>query len=254
MDAEDLSRRSLLQLIVAALGAAALPVGWPEIARASQEAHAAFQPPGEARLSFLSAAEAADVEAVAAQIIPTDDTPGARDAGVVYFIDRALATFLSRLADDYRVQLAEFQMTFRGRHPGAASFGALPSAEQIDYLETVDRTPFFDTTRLLTLLGMISGPIVDSLSTTPLLLIHSVSRHGTPCSLQYSGRGFPAETALGSVIAIESTSCRCSRKNRNRAAGRTGTWRLPAGSPDTMSRVHRLHPPAARLDPPPRSS
>ena len=158
MDAEDLSRRSLLQFIVAALGAAALPVGWPEIAQASQEAHAASQLPGEARLSFLSAVEAADVEAVAAQIIPTDDTPGARDAGVVYFIDRALATFLSRLADDYRAQLAEFQMTFRGRHPGVASFGALPSAEQIDYLETVDRTPFFDTTRLLTLLGMFSMP------------------------------------------------------------------------------------------------
>jgi len=158
MDAEDLSRRSLLQLIVAALGAASLPVGWPEIAQASQEAHAASHPPAEARLSFFSAVEAADVEAVAAQIIPTDDTPGARDAGVVYFIDRALATFLSRLADDYRAQLAEFQMTFRGRHPGAASFGALPSAEQIDYLATVDRTPFFDTTRLLTLLGMFSMP------------------------------------------------------------------------------------------------
>jgi gluconate 2-dehydrogenase gamma chain len=158
MDADDLSRRSLLQFIVAALGAAALPVGWPEIAQASQEAHAASQLPGEARLSFLSAVEAADVEAVAAQIIPTDDTPGARDAGVVYFIDRALATFLTRLADDYRAQLAEFQMTFRGRHPGAASFGALPSAEQIDYLATVVRTPFFDTTRLLTLLGMFSMP------------------------------------------------------------------------------------------------
>jgi len=158
MDAEDLSRRSLLQLIVAALGAASLPVGWPEIGQASQEAHAASHLPGEARLSFFSAVDAADVEAVAAQIIPTDDTPGARDAGVVYFIDRALATFLSRLADDYRAQLAEFQMTFRGRHPGAASFGALPSAEQIGYLETVDRTPFFDTTRLLTLLGMFSMP------------------------------------------------------------------------------------------------
>src|SRR6185295_5187517 len=117
MDAEDLSRRSLLQFIAAALGAVALPAGWAEIAQASQEAHAASRLPGEARLSFLTAAEAADVEAVAAQIIPTDDTPGARDAGVVYFIDRALATFLSRLAGDYRAQLGEFQVTFRGRHP-----------------------------------------------------------------------------------------------------------------------------------------
>jgi len=158
MDADDLSRRSLLQFIVAALGAASLPVGWPEIAQASQEARAASHPPAEARLSFFSAVEAADVEAVAAQIIPTDDTPGARDAGVVYFIDRALATFLSRLADDYRAQLAYVQMTFRARNPGAASFGALPSAEQIDYLATVVRTPFFDTTRLLTLLGMFSMP------------------------------------------------------------------------------------------------
>ena len=158
MDTEDLSRRSLLQAIVATIGAAALPLGWAEIVQASQEAHAASQASGETRMSFLSAAEAADVEAVAAQIIPTDDTPGAREAGVVSFIDRALATFLSRLAIDYRAQLTDFQVTFRGQHPGAASFAALPSDEQVAYLETVDRTPFFDTTRLLTLLGMFSLP------------------------------------------------------------------------------------------------
>ena len=96
MDTEDLSRRSLLQAIAPTIGAAALPFSWAEIAQASQEAHAhaASHAAGEARLSFLSAAEAADVEAVAAQIIPTDDTPGAREAGVVYFIDRALGSFL----------------------------------------------------------------------------------------------------------------------------------------------------------------
>ena len=158
MDTEDLSRRSLLQAIVATIGAAALPLGWAEIAQASQEAHAASQPAGEARLSFLSAAEAADVEAVAAQIIPTDDTPGAREAGVVYFIDRALGSFFSQLATDYRAQLTDFQVTFRGRHPGAASFAALPPGEQVEYLKTVDGTPFFDTTRLLTILGMFSMP------------------------------------------------------------------------------------------------
>jgi gluconate 2-dehydrogenase gamma chain len=158
METEDLSRRSLLQAIVATIGAAALPLGWAEIAQASHEARAASQPAGEARMSFLSAAEAADIEAVAAQIIPTDDTPGAREAGVVYFVDRALVTFLPQLASDYRAQLAEFQVTFRGRHPGAASFAALPSEEQVEYLKTVDRTPFFDTTRLLTLLGMFSMP------------------------------------------------------------------------------------------------
>ena len=39
-------------------------------------------------------------ETTDAQIVPSDDTPGAREAGVIYFIDRALATFLARLATD----------------------------------------------------------------------------------------------------------------------------------------------------------
>ena len=133
-------------------------MGWLEIAQAAHEAHVAAQLAGEAKISFLSAAEAADIDAVTAQIIPTDDTPGAREAGVVYFIDRALATFLSQLASDYRAHLAEFQAAFREQQPRAASFASLISEQRVHYLRTVDHTPFFDTTRLLTLLGMFSLP------------------------------------------------------------------------------------------------
>ena len=119
---------------------------------------AAGQAGAGAKLSFLTAAEAADIEAVAAQIVPTDDSPGAREAGVVYFIDRALATFYSQLAGDYRAQLASFQAAFRERHPAAGSFAALTSEQQIEYLKGIDQTPFFATTRLLTLLGMFALP------------------------------------------------------------------------------------------------
>ena len=45
------------------------------------------------RFEVLSDADAADIEAAAAQIIPSDGTPGAREARVVYFIDKSLATF-----------------------------------------------------------------------------------------------------------------------------------------------------------------
>ena len=83
MEGDDISRRALLQAIAATLGAAALPLGWAEIVLAAHQAHAAAHSAGESTRSFLSASEAADVEAVAAQIIPTDDTPGAREAGVV---------------------------------------------------------------------------------------------------------------------------------------------------------------------------
>ena len=150
---DDLSRRLLLQAIAATLGAAVLPTGWVDIA--SADVHAPDQ-----KLSLLSESEAADVEAVAAQIVPTDDTPGAREAGVILFIDRALATVLSHLAVDYRAQLADFQAAFRKQRPAAdaGSFAALASEQQIEYLKTVDRTPFFEATRLLTLLGMFTMP------------------------------------------------------------------------------------------------
>jgi gluconate 2-dehydrogenase gamma chain len=159
MDSANLSRRSLLQAIAATLATAATPFGWAEIAQAMDDAPAATPLGADAKISFLSAAEAADVEAVACQIIPTDDTPGAREAGVVYFIDRALATSLSQLAGDYRAQLAAFQAAFREQHPAAVSFAALPSEQQVEYLKGADETPFFNTTRLLTLLGMFALPV-----------------------------------------------------------------------------------------------
>jgi gluconate 2-dehydrogenase gamma chain len=160
MERADLSRRSLLQAVAAVMATAAVPLGWVEIAQAMDmdQAHAAGPAGSDAKISFLSAAEAADVDAVAAQIIPTDDSPGAREAGVVHFIDRALATFFSQLAGDYRAQLAAFRASYRERHPAALSFASLTSEQQIEHLNRIDRTPFFNTTLLLTLLGMFTLP------------------------------------------------------------------------------------------------
>jgi Gluconate 2-dehydrogenase subunit 3 len=158
MESVNLSRRSLLQAIAGVVATAATPLGWAEVVQAMDEAHAAVHVGSDAKLSFLSAAEAADVEAVAAQIVPTDDSPGAREAGVIYFIDRALGTFFSQLASDYRAQVATFQAAYRERHPAVRSFASLTSEQQVAYLKEIDQTPFFKTTRLLTLLGMFSLP------------------------------------------------------------------------------------------------
>jgi gluconate 2-dehydrogenase gamma chain len=158
MESTNLSRRSLLQAIAATITTAATPFGWADVAHAMDQAQAGAHAAGGARLAFLSAAEAVDVEAVAAQIVPSDDLPGAREAGAVRFIDRALATFFSQIAGDYRAQLAGFQATYRERHPGAVSFTALTSEQQIALLTRVEQSPFLTTTRLLTLLGMFSLP------------------------------------------------------------------------------------------------
>ena len=158
METRSHSRRSLLQAIAAVMATAAAPIGWTEVAQAFDQAHAAAHTTGKARLSFLTAIEAADIEAVAAQIIPTDGFPGAREAGVVYFIDRALATFFSQLASDYRAQLTTFQAGYRNQYPGSRSFALLTSEQQVEWLKAIDHTPFFTTTHLLTLLGMFTLP------------------------------------------------------------------------------------------------
>jgi gluconate 2-dehydrogenase gamma chain len=158
MERDELSRRSLLQAIAATLGAAAVPLSWMEVANAAHSAHAAAQAPAAGGVAFFKAADAADVEAIAAQIIPGGDTPGAREAGAIDFIDRALGTFFSRLAPEFMTQLAEFQAACRGRFGESHSFASLAGSDQIEFLRTVERTPFFDRVRLLTLLGMFTNP------------------------------------------------------------------------------------------------
>lgn len=71
---------------------------------------------------FLTEEEAGLVIAIAEQIIPADEYPGATDAGVVYFIDKQLAGFYNNYQQTYRsglaaVQqycLAQFKMKFEG--------------------------------------------------------------------------------------------------------------------------------------------
>lgn len=152
------SRRVFLRVAGGALGGALLTLELSKVAHAAHAAHDAQQSPGEPTTSFLSQAELADVDAITAQIIPTDQTPGAREAGVALFIDRALATFFGRMAPDFRSQLAGFRLRCQAQHPDASSFAALTSQQQMELLKQVERTPFFERVRLLTLVGMFAMP------------------------------------------------------------------------------------------------
>lgn len=158
MDGEERSRRSLLQSMAATLGAAALPLSWAEVAAAAHEAQLAAQSTAPSTFSLFSDRDAAEIEAITAQIVPSDETPGAREAGVVHFIDRALGTFFQHLLADFSAGLAAFQAACREQNPGASSFAALPADRQIAFLKTVDSTPFFDRIRMLTLCGMFTMP------------------------------------------------------------------------------------------------
>ena len=152
------SRRMFLRVMGGALGGAWLTLDLSKVAAAAHAAQRAQEEPGQPATAFLSQAELADVDAITAQIIPSDSTPGAREAGVALFIDRALATFFGRMAPDFRSQLAAFRLRCQSQHPDVSSFAALTSPQQIDFLKLVEGTPFFGRMRLLTLVGLFAMP------------------------------------------------------------------------------------------------
>lgn len=60
---------------------------------------------------FFSEAEARLLIPMCEQIIPRDDTPGATDAGVIFYIDRQLSSVFSRHQQTYRLGLKSFRKT-----------------------------------------------------------------------------------------------------------------------------------------------
>ncbi|MDP8983932.1 MAG: gluconate 2-dehydrogenase subunit 3 family protein [Pseudomonadota bacterium] len=157
---DETSRRSFLLSTGGLLTTAWLGTQWAAISAAAHhaDAMAAAGTAPALGFQFLSPAEAKDVEAIAAQIVPSGASAGAREAHAVYFIDRALATFFAAEAADFRRGLGEFQAKFRGLYPQADAFAEASAETQIAFLTTVDRTPFFGGTRMLTVLGMFSSP------------------------------------------------------------------------------------------------
>jgi hypothetical protein len=157
MSEPDGSRRKFLCGSGGALAGAWLASNWPAIAAAHEHAAQAATAAGPTAFAFLSAADAADVDAIAAQILPSGSTPGAREAHAVHFIDRALATFFAERAPAFRAGLSEFQQSFRMARPASRSFSAAAAEEQTAFLLSADRTPFFSSVRFLTVVGTLGA-------------------------------------------------------------------------------------------------
>ncbi|MEO6444609.1 MAG: gluconate 2-dehydrogenase subunit 3 family protein [Gemmatimonadaceae bacterium] len=105
----------------------------------------------------LSPDEALQLAAVAERIIPSEDGPGAREAGVIFFSDRALGSFAAAELPLVRQGLADLDA--RARHlPGAIPFDKLEASQQDALLREVEAEPFFDAFRRLTIVGMFANP------------------------------------------------------------------------------------------------
>ncbi|MCC6317997.1 MAG: gluconate 2-dehydrogenase subunit 3 family protein [Gemmatimonadaceae bacterium] len=150
------SRRSFI-ISAAGLGAAWLATDWALVEDAlAHAARSVTQPPPA--FTALSAAEARDLDAMAQRIVPTTETPGAKEAGVIFFIDKALATFDKAALPEVRRGLADLRARATRRQRGAASFAALPVRDQDAILAAIEKTPFFEQMRTATMVGMFGDP------------------------------------------------------------------------------------------------
>ncbi len=158
MSTRGKSRRSFLVESVSGLGAAWFAANYAGILATEQYVLEAAQSGQPGTLAFFTQAQAAEVEAMAAQIIPTDDTPGAREARVVYFIDRALVTFERDSQSDYTRGLAELEAQTKQLVPSGSKFSALTSDQQVQVLTAMEKTPFFNLVRTHTISGFFASP------------------------------------------------------------------------------------------------
>lgn len=156
MSDRGISRRAFVERSGSAFGAAWLAFQPPAVQAAAREAHRAKT----LGLPFevLAPNEATELEAIAAQIFPTDETPGAREAGVIYFIDRALGSFAASQLESVRAGLRDLQRRVSAKHAGVGRLSALPFDAQTDLVRDIEDTAFFAGVRSLTLLGMFTDP------------------------------------------------------------------------------------------------
>ena len=124
-------------------------------------------------LRFFTAAEARVVQAACERIFPSDDSgPGAKEAGVVVYIDRQLAGPYGR--DKHRYTKPPFvesipEHGYQGKEAPRdiyragirqlGDYAALSASERDDRLRSIETTVFFRLLRQHTIEGMFSDPM-----------------------------------------------------------------------------------------------
>ena len=140
------------ELLLSALSAATLS----DIASAQQHAQSAKA--SDAAFRYLSPVDAREIDALAAQIIPSDGTPGAKEAGCIHFIDRALETFDREKRELYRTGLAAAQKKRTELFPQSQTLAGLEGSQAIELIKGIEQTEFFKLLRTHTIMGFLATP------------------------------------------------------------------------------------------------
>ncbi len=130
---------------------------WPEVLTAQQHARTAAASQTGA-FETLDVDAAAEIQAIAAQIIPSVDGPGATEAGVIYFIDRALSTFARDERAAYRLGMSQLQRKRKQLFPQSTTIVSLSDEQQKTLIQEIEASAFFELLRTHTVLGFLGSP------------------------------------------------------------------------------------------------
>jgi gluconate 2-dehydrogenase gamma chain len=173
----DVARREFLTGAALGAGVVAGVRLLPEASAQTHAQHAAAGAPvpicahsnGDGHGAFLNDTDAETVAAFTERLMPgAPGKPGARDAGVLNYIDLALAGAYADLQDFYRRGLAQLDAYCRKAH--GEPFVGLAAAQQDEVIGALEEgkagefawptaQAFFDTLRTHTMEGMFADPI-----------------------------------------------------------------------------------------------
>jgi gluconate 2-dehydrogenase gamma chain len=168
----DFTRRQFLSRAGGAVSAVWLSAHWPALLSAAEHARQAANSASPPKFQFFTPEQAAGIDAITARILPSDETPGAREAGIVYFIDRGLATFAVDDQKTYREGLPALESRVRELFPNVEKFSSATPEQQDQILHSLDdhagqggnfgpntvAKRFFETVRIHTITGFLLDP------------------------------------------------------------------------------------------------
>lgn len=155
MQDQQLSRRAFLRSAGGAARSSLIVLSMPAILASCERSRQANL--NNEAFTTLTEEEAQEFHAIAARIIPTDETPGATEAGVIYFIDNVLGNDREAEHEVLREGMRELQVAAAVNY-NVSYFHELEPEQQDQLLREVEQTPFFGTMRFLTIAGMFSLP------------------------------------------------------------------------------------------------
>ena len=157
MSGGELNRRDFVAAL-SGIGASAWLAADPRVLRPIVESLSSAR--SQDKYAVLTPEQVRELDAVTSTIVPTDDTPGAKEAKVVRFIDRSLAGWAADQKGQILGALKTLGDFVAKERKGKRSFAAVPTAERTKLLERFEQAHGgeFNGIWFPTMAGMFANP------------------------------------------------------------------------------------------------